>query len=179
VAAGAPGPSDDDQATKYELADDALSAAGLGWYEISNWARPGHRCRHNLLTWAGGDYVPIGCAAHGHRQGRRWWNVRTPERFVDRVAAGLDPESGHETLDAAARAEELLALSLRTAEGAELPPTAVDEADALAGDGLLERVGSRAVLTRRGRLLASEVTARLALAAAVPVVVAAPRVGTR
>ena len=59
-------PDDDDQATKYELADDRLGAAGLEWYEISNWARPGDECRHNLLYWAGGEYAGIGCAAHGH-----------------------------------------------------------------------------------------------------------------
>ena len=66
VAAGdRAAPDDDDQATKYELADDRLAAAGLAWYEVSNWARPGEECRHNLLYWQGGDYAAIGCAAHG------------------------------------------------------------------------------------------------------------------
>src|SRR5262249_39830887 len=78
VAAGARAPDDDDQAAKYELADARLEAAGYGWYEISNWARPGEECRHNLLYWTGGDFLGIGCAAHGHRAGRRTWNVRTP-----------------------------------------------------------------------------------------------------
>ncbi|HEY8215974.1 MAG TPA: radical SAM family heme chaperone HemW [Acidimicrobiia bacterium] len=164
VAGGASAPSDDDQAAKYELADDLLTAAGLDWYEISNWARPGHACRHNLLTWAGGDYLPIGCAAHGHRAGRRWWNVRTPERFIERVARGDDPESGHEQLGAGARAEEAVTLALRTRRGADLPPASLGEARGLERDGLLELDGARAVLTRRGRLLATEVTARLLLA---------------
>jgi oxygen-independent coproporphyrinogen-3 oxidase len=181
VAAGAPGPVDDDQAEKYELADDVLTAAGLGWYEVSNWARPGHRCRHNLLTWAGGDYEPIGCAAHGHRRGRRWWNVRTPERFIERVRSGRDPESGHETLDATTRAEELFTLALRTSAGADVPSGALDEARALEADGLLALDAGRAVLTRRGRLLATEVTARVLVAGAPGgrLAGAAPTVGTR
>jgi oxygen-independent coproporphyrinogen-3 oxidase len=161
VAAGAPAPVDDDQAAKYEIADDLLSSAGLVWYEVSNWARPGHECRHNLHTWAGGDYLAIGCAAHGHRGGRRWWNVRTPERYVERIGSGADPTAGAEQLDDAARAEESLVLALRTRGGAVLPAAARTVASGLAEAGLLELVGDRAVLTRRGRLLASDVTARL------------------
>ena len=57
------------------------------WYEISNWARPGEECRHNECYWTEGDYLAIGCAAHGHTDGRRWWNVRTPERYIERIAA--------------------------------------------------------------------------------------------
>jgi putative oxygen-independent coproporphyrinogen III oxidase len=171
VANGAPAPRDDDQAAKYDVADDRLGAAGLEWYEVSNWSRPGHECRHNLLTWGGGDYLAVGCAAHGHRGGRRWWNVRTPERYVERIAAGLDPEGGHEQLDDARRAEETITLALRTRAGAILPPAAVGVAEDLADAGLVTLAGDRAVLTRRGRLLASDVTARL--------LVAAEGVGTR
>ena len=165
VAAGAPAPDDDDQAQKYEIADRAFSGAGLPWYEISNWARAGHACRHNLLHWASGDYLPIGCAAHGHRAGRRWWNVRTPERYVAAVAAGSDPTGGSEDLDDAMRAEERLTLALRTSEGATLPAAMLVEADRLVGAGLLIRVDDQVVLTRRGRLLATDVTARLLVSA--------------
>lgn len=162
VAAGVPAaPDDDDQAEKYLIADEAATAAGLDWYEVSNWARPGARCRHNLLYWRGGEYVGIGSAAHGHTCGRRWWNVSTPERYVARVAAGLSPEAGVERLDAVRAAEERLALGLRTCEGAAVPAPAVAEADGLASAGLLEWHDDRAVLTVRGRLLANEVTVRL------------------
>src|SRR2546421_4054281 len=79
VAAGErSAPDDDDQAEKYEIADDRLAVAGLDRYEGSNWARPGEECRHNCLYWDSGDYVGIGCAAPGHESGRRWGNVRTP-----------------------------------------------------------------------------------------------------
>jgi putative oxygen-independent coproporphyrinogen III oxidase len=165
VAGGASAPRDDDQAAKYDVADEVLGAAGLEWYEVSNWARPGHECRHNLLTWGGGDYLAIGCAAHGHRGGRRSWNVRTPERYIERITAGLDPEGGHEQLGDTQRTEEAITLALRTRAGAELPSAAVRAAEDLADAGLVTLTGDRAVLTRRGRLLASDVTARLLLAA--------------
>jgi putative oxygen-independent coproporphyrinogen III oxidase len=164
VAAGVtPPPDDDDQAVKYELADAALTAAGLEWYEISNWAQPGQPCRQHLLYWSQGDYLGIGCAAHGHRDGVRTWNVRTPERYCERITAGATPVAGGEDLDAATRAEEALALALRTRAGIPVP-TAPDAASAVADlrtAGLLEAGGAGVVLTRRGRLLASDVTVRI------------------
>ncbi len=149
-------PDDDVQADDYELADDLLTAAGLANYEVSNWARPGHECRHNLLYWSGDDYLGFGCAAHSHRGGRRWWNVRTPERYVAAVASGRSTEAAGEELAPDARRVEGLQLSLRTRTGVPL--------DALDGDdlpGLVEQTGDRWVLTRRGRLLANEVALRL------------------
>jgi oxygen-independent coproporphyrinogen-3 oxidase len=162
-----PAPDDDDQALKYELADDRLGAAGLTWYEVSNWARPGEECRHNLLYWWGGDYTAIGCAAHGYTEGRRWWNVRTPERYVEAVAHGRTTEAGDEELTPAERDAEAAVLALRTAGGIKLPlpsadPSRVDAClDDLVAAGLLERAGDRAVLTRRGRLLGNEAGVRL------------------
>jgi putative oxygen-independent coproporphyrinogen III oxidase len=168
VAAGiAPGPDDDDQADKYEAADRALGAAGLDWYEVSNWARPGFECRHSLLYWDQGDYVGIGCAAHGHTDGRRWWNVRTPERYVDRIAARQSAEAGAEVLDDRTREEERLGLALRTRDGVAPAQVVLPVAEELLAAALLARDGDRLVLTRRGRLLATDVTARLLAAAAV------------
>jgi oxygen-independent coproporphyrinogen-3 oxidase len=149
-------PDDDDQADKYELVDDALSAAGLSNYEISNWSRPGHECRHNVLYWRQQNYLGFGCAAHSHRDGRRWWNVRTPERYIDAVGGGESTEAAGETLDAATRRFERLELQIRMPEGVPL--------DALDGDalpGLVERHGDRWVLTRRGRLMANDIATRL------------------
>ena len=79
---------------------DALEAAGLSWYEISNWARPGHECRHNQLYWSMGEYQAVGCAGHSHRDGRRSWNVHTPERYIAAIAEGRSPEAAGERLDA-------------------------------------------------------------------------------
>jgi len=160
-------PDDDDQATKYEVADERLGAAGLVWYEVSNWARPGDECRHNLLYWEGGDYAAIGCAAHGHEAGRRAWNVRTPERYVDAIARGVSPEAGHEVLDGPGRCAERLVLGIRTAAGIKLPGPGADSSRVatcitdLADLGLVTRVDDRVVLTRRGRLLGNEAATRL------------------
>lgn len=149
-------PDDDAQADEYEAADDLLTAAGLANYEVSNWARPGHESRHNQLYWAQHDYFGFGCAAHSHVDGHRWWNLRTPERYLAAVAADASTEAAGETLDAETRRLEGLLLALRTADGVP--------ADALDGDslpGLVERRGDRWTLTRTGRLLANEVSVRL------------------
>jgi oxygen-independent coproporphyrinogen-3 oxidase len=162
VAAGSRrAPDDDDQADKYLAADDTLTAAGLGWYEISNWARPGEECRHNLLYWQGGDYLAIGCAAHGKTGPRRWWNVRTPERYIGAVRDGESAEAGDETLDAHGRTAEMLGLALRTRAGAAVADLDAEGVTELADAGLLTTVADRVVLTRAGRLLANEVTLRL------------------
>jgi oxygen-independent coproporphyrinogen-3 oxidase len=149
-------PDDDDLADKYELADDLLVAAGRENYEVSNWALPGHECRHNVLYWQQGDYLGFGCAAHSHRAGRRWWNLRTPERYIDAVEHGTSTEAAGETLDGPTRRAEGLQLALRMRDG--VPADALDP-DGL--DGLVEVSGGRVRLTRAGRLLANEVSLRL------------------
>ena len=149
-------PDDDDQADKYLVADRLLTSGGLTSYEISNWARPGHECHHNLLYWTQGDYLGVGCAAHSHRAGRRWWNVWTPERYLALIEAGTSAEGGCEELDSEAQRMEALQLSLRTAQG--VPAGALD-VEGL--DGLVRRDGTRVVLTRDGRLLANELSTRL------------------
>ncbi len=150
-------PDDDVQARRYAMADEVLSAAGYLWEEISNWARPGHGCVYNNIAWQGGDYLGFGSAAHSHRDGRRWWNVRTPERYVAAVRAGRSAVAGSEVLDAQQRAFERLALALRTPVG--VPSEALSWGSEL--DALVERREGRAVLTVTGRMLASEVSMRL------------------
>ena len=153
-------PDDDAQAARYEETDRILAAAGYRWEEISNWARPGHECRHNRLYWDQGDYRGIGSAAHSHRHGRRWWNVRTPDRYLREVAAGRTATAGEERLSAETRAFEALALRLRTRHG--VPAAALPDDPDLAS--LVERVDGSAVLTVRGRLLANRVTQYLTAA---------------
>ena len=152
-------PDDDVLADRYLVADEVLTAAGRCNYEISNWARPGHECRHNLLYWEQGDYRGIGCAAHSHEHGTRWWNVRTPERYIGAIVAGRSPVAGREVLGAEVRAREALELSLRTRAG--VPATAVTDLETLVEAGLVTAGGGRAVLTPRGRLVANEVAVRL------------------
>ena len=155
-------PDDDDQADKYELVDERFLAVGLANYEVSNWARPGHESRHNRLYWDQADYRGFGCAAHSHRAGRRWWNVRTPDRYVDLVERGESVEAASETLDDATRRFERLELALRTRDG--VPRDAFDAATLELLDAWVvahPTDPTRVVLSRAGRLMANEVALRL------------------
>lgn len=149
-------PDDDDQAEKYEIVDELLSSAGLQNYEISNWAVPGEECKHNMLYWEQGNYRGIGCAAHSHESGRRWWNLRTPERYIDAVNTGKSVEAADEVLDDVTREFERLELMLRMRDGVPVDALPVDELSEF-----LNVQGGRAVLNRRGRLVASEIATRL------------------
>jgi len=152
-------PDDDDQADKYPIADAMFESAGLQNYEISNWAIPGHESRHNRLYWAQENYRGFGCAAHSHQSGRRWWNVRTPERYIELVTSEMSVENSSETLDANQMRDERVQLTLRRREGAalsDLPHGIPPELD-----GLVQVRGDHVVLTREGRLLANEITIRL------------------
>ncbi|WP_406317644.1 radical SAM family heme chaperone HemW [Streptosporangium sp. NBC_01639] len=154
-----PMPDDDVAADRYLIADAMLAEAGFEWYEVSNWATSeAGRCRHNLLYWTGGDWWGVGPGAHSHVGGTRWWNVKHPAAYAQRLAAGTSPAHAREVLTPQDRAVERLMLELRLVQGfplkeLERPPVV---ARALA-DGLLEvepfKAG-RAVLTLRGRLLA-------------------------
>jgi oxygen-independent coproporphyrinogen-3 oxidase len=156
-----PMPDEDDLADKYVLADDRLGAAGLGWYEVSNWARDeASRCRHNLQYWTGADWWGVGPGAHSHVGGVRWWNVKHPAAYADRIAAGLSPAQAREVLDTASRRVERVLLELRLRSGLDLG--VLDDAGRTAVPDLVAREllvgeGDRVVLTTRGRLLADAV----------------------
>ncbi|MFJ5860115.1 radical SAM family heme chaperone HemW [Pseudarthrobacter sp. NPDC092439] len=159
---------DDDHAAKYELADQLITEAGLGWYEVSNWARtPRHACRHNLAYWRGDDWWGIGPGAHSHVGGVRWWNVKHPTAYAGRLGQGLSPAAGRETLDLETRAVEHVMLETRLSTGldvASLKPAGRHEVAGLIADGLVEPAAAfrgRLVLTLKGRLLADAVVRRL------------------
>lgn len=149
-------PDDDDQADKYVIVDGLLTAAGFHNYEISNWATAGEECQHNLLYWRQQNYRGIGCAAHSHEDGRRWWNIRTPDRYIKSVSAGTSLVAGEETLDQETRQFEKLELALRMTDGVPAGALPVDELQ-----GFVEVVGGQARLTRKGRLMANEIASRL------------------
>jgi oxygen-independent coproporphyrinogen-3 oxidase len=152
-------PDNDDQADKYELVDQLFSDNGLVNYEISNWSKPGHECAHNYLYWLQGNYDGFGCAAHAHMDGRRWWNVRTPDRYIEMVDAGQSPESSSETLDDSTRRLEALQLLIRVRDGVPANSFSSEDQELLAD--LIAPQGDRWVLTRAGRLMANEVSLRL------------------
>ncbi|MGZ4429238.1 MAG: radical SAM family heme chaperone HemW [Nocardioidaceae bacterium] len=155
---------DDDLADKYLLADDTLEAAGLRWYEVSNWARDdAGRCRHNELYWTGGDWWGVGPGAHSHVGGVRWWNVKHPTAYAQRIAADRSPAQAREVLDGDTRLVERVLLETRLRDGLPvevLPGDVRPQLVAQAGDGLVDPDAldrGRVVLTRRGRLLADAV----------------------
>jgi putative oxygen-independent coproporphyrinogen III oxidase len=157
-------PDDDAMADRYLAADRLLGAAGLDWYEISNWAAgDASACQHNLLYWTDGDWWGVGPGAHSHVGGTRWWNVRHPAGYGARLAAGASPGQAREILTPAERSTERIMLQTRLAAGlpvAELDQAGMSAASAAAADGLAEPAAlaaGRVVLTRRGRLLADAV----------------------
>jgi oxygen-independent coproporphyrinogen-3 oxidase len=150
-------PDEDESADAYELVSGTLEANGYQWEEISNWAKPGHECRHNHVYWDQDDYVGFGSAAHSHRHGRRFWNVRTPDRYVAMVRDGTRPLGGEESLDARTQTFERDSLALRTAKG--VPLEAFDSLDEIAH--LVSVADGRVTLAPNGRLLANQVILRL------------------
>ncbi len=170
VAAGrVPAPSDDDEADKYDIADELLAAAGYTWYEVSNWARSDAQAsRHNLAYWRGANWWGIGPGAHSHIGGVRWWNVKHPRTYAGRLAVGESPAAAREILTAEQQYAELVLLRSRLATGFPvdlLAPQGRSVVPGLIAEGLIE--GSTAVshrlirLTRCGRLLADTVVRRL------------------
>ena len=156
-------PDDDVQAARMTVTDEWLSAAGMVRYELSNWARPGFECRHNLTYWRNGDWLGIGAGAHGHWQGRRWWSLRAPARYADAAMAGRSTTSGFELVTAEQQRTERLLLGLRMAEGVargDVEPLDESAVQQLASGGLLE-AGDRLRLTPAGWALANDVTVRL------------------
>jgi putative oxygen-independent coproporphyrinogen III oxidase len=163
-----PAPDDDLQADMYELADDLLAGGGFDWYEVSNWARDAsHRSRHNLAYWVGSDWWGFGPGAHSHIGGVRFWNVKHPAAYAQRLAAGESPAARRESPDADARALESVLLRTRVREGlpvAELQGEGRHAVAALIADGLIDgptALRGHVVLTRRGRLLADAVVRAL------------------
>jgi len=108
---------DDVAADRYVQADQALTSAGLHWYEVSNWAKPDGECRHNLAYWRSDDWWGIGPGAHSHIAGTRWWNVRHPSAYGDRIAAGLSPAQAREILTDEQQRDEQILLTIRLKEG--------------------------------------------------------------
>ena len=157
-------PDEDLQAEKYELADSMLAAAGFGWYEVSNWAKDAdQQSLHNLSYWQSQDWWGFGPGAHSHIGGVRWWNVKHPAAYVQRIRDGVSPAHSREVLDARTRLEERVLLEIRIRLGLqidaakEINPDANRVISAAIADGLIdpsEALQGTIRLTLKGRLLA-------------------------
>ena len=169
VRRGEIAPVDQDYAaTAYEATEKILTGAGMRWYEISNWALPGHECRHNLNYWRGGDWWGIGPGAHSHMSGVRWWNHRSPQRWAAALQQGESPRAGQERLSEDQLVTEMVMLNLRLVQGldpSQIRSQVVAEqltanAEQLRSSGLLA-AGEPLTLTLAGRRLADRVTVEL------------------
>ena len=150
-------PDEDETADAYDLVGEVLESHGYEWEEISNWAKPGHECRHNHVYWDHDDYIGFGSAAHSHQHGRRYWNVRTPDRYIAMVRSGERPLGGEEILDETTQQFERDSLALRTRRG--VPLEAFESLEEIAH--LVASREGRVTLAPEGRLLANQVIVRL------------------
>jgi oxygen-independent coproporphyrinogen-3 oxidase len=162
-----PNPSDDVAAHRYELIDSKLKTLGMTWYEVSNWAKPGGECRHNIAYWRNQDWLGIGPGAHAHTAGTRSWNLKHPAAWAARVDEGLSATADSEVLQPADVDHEVIMLGLRLREGLPLSVfgnEALIQAQLAVSEGLLDPESfaeGKAVLTFQGRLLADGLVARL------------------
>ncbi len=164
-------PSDDDHADKYELADSLLSSAGFEWYEVSNWSTgKSFRSAHNLAYWQSNDWWGFGPGAHSHVGGTRWWNVKHPAAYAERIANGQSPALAREVLDDATRATERVLLELRVRQGLPidylktLNPEVAKPISQFIAEGMVDAANALAgqlTLTLKGRLLADSVVRQL------------------
>jgi putative oxygen-independent coproporphyrinogen III oxidase len=160
VALGLEAPPDpDEQADRYEAACARLAAAGYRHYELSNWARPGTECLHNLGYWHGRPYLGLGPGAHSSLDGRRWWTIRSPERYVTELRAGRAPLGGEERPGPEAIRLERLLLGLRLSDGVPGSWVPAAAAEDFLDRGLARRRNGRFVLTEAGMLLANDLVA--------------------
>lgn len=156
-------PNDDETAEKYALIDARMTGAGFPWYELSNWAKPGHECRHNQMYWESGDWWGLGAGAHSHVSGQRWWNLKHPKTYLDALVEGKSPAAGNEFLSEDDKATESVMLRIRMREGVAL--SAFTNAQRAVLDGFYQRGlflaeqwrSGRGVLSLEGRLLADQI----------------------
>ena len=160
-----PAPDDDLEADMYELADQLLTAAGFQWYEVSNWSKSlEQRSVHNLSYWQGNDWWGYGPGAHSHIGGTRFWNVKHPAAYAQRLSLGQSPAAGWEQPDEEAVALERVLLGSRIREGISTLEFEPDIVAGLIADGLIDghsALKHNLVLTVAGRLRADEVVRRL------------------
>lgn len=162
-----PPPNEDVYADRYGLIDTALRAQGFDWYEVSNWAKPGGECQHNLGYWLDGDWWGAGPGAHSHIASRRFFNVKHPSTYAQHLADGQLPIKEEELLDSTERHEESVMLGLRLRQGLEL--TRFTEAERAVIDKyvslkLLHIYDGRVASTLQGRLLIDGIIADILVA---------------
>jgi len=156
-------PDDDETADKYLLADEKFKAAGLDWYELSNWSKPGSESKHNLAYWNGANWWGAGPGAHSHIDGKRWWNVKHPNAYKEKISSGQSPMDDQEELTLEEKSSERIMLEIRLARGIDSKTLTAEQISTLEGfknqGHLLDGswASGRIVLSTSGRLIADRI----------------------
>ena len=160
-------PDDDETAEKYRMADDSFSQAGFTWYELSNWARPGGECRHNIAYWQNSEWWGLGPGAHSHIENSRWWNVKHPNSYRAKITANETPIQEREELSLDNQRTENLMLAIRMKAGIALKNLSEEQcvaAEKYVGSEHLDLEKwerGALVLTQSGRLIADRIVREL------------------
>jgi len=170
IKRGEVGNVDDDlSADKYIMADQAFTSAGFNWYELSNWAKPNSQSRHNIFYWLGKNWWGAGPGAHSHLNGKRFWNVKHPNLYKERIIKGESAVAEFENLESIQIESERLMLSIRLPSGVEKSTLNDKQILDLAGyveSGHLDQANwnlGRATLTLDGRLIADRILREILL----------------
>ena len=156
-------PDDDETADKYLLADEKFKSAGLDWYELSNWSKPGSESKHNLAYWNGANWWGAGPGAHSHIDGKRWWNVKHPTAYKERISTGQSPLHDQEELTHDQKSSERIMLEIRLARGIDFKTLTAEQLLIFEGfknqGHLIEDTwaSGRIVLSTSGRLIADRI----------------------
>jgi oxygen-independent coproporphyrinogen-3 oxidase len=153
-------PIDDLMADMYLLVDQMCEEAGLTWYELSNWSKPGHQCRHNIAYWENKNWWGLGPGAHSHVDGKRFWNLKHPTTYKQKLFAGETPILDSEQLTADQIKDEAILLQIRMREGLEIALLLPHQLEVLAEyryNGFVEINEDRVLLTPTGRLIADRI----------------------
>jgi len=151
------------------IADQAFESAGFTWYELSNWSKPGGQCRHNIAYWDGSHWWGVGPGAHSYVDKKRWWNVKHPSSYQEKILNHQSPELNSELLTDVNLADEFVMLQIRRREGinlAALTDLQIKKAEVFVLSGHLDEKKwsqQKLVLSREGRLIADRIVRELVL----------------
>ena len=159
-------PIDDLMADMYLLVDQMCEKAGLTWYELSNWSKPGHECRHNIAYWENRNWWGLGPGAHSHVDAKRFWNLKHPTTYKQKLFAGESPIADSEQLTAEQIKDEAILLGIRMRDGLKIELLEPHQMEVLAvyrENGFVQLRDDRVLLTPAGRLIADRIVREISI----------------
>lgn len=159
-------PDDDLMADMYLLVDELCESQGLSWYELSNWSKPDRECRHNIAYWENKNWWGLGPGAHSHLAGERFWNVKHPTAYKQKLFSKTSPILGSELLTQTQMNTESIMLGIRMRQGISLEmltSAAIANLANYSENGFLEITQNHVVLTSKGRLIADRIVREITI----------------